>query len=152
MPSSTNLVAAKKAILSALTTLPGLEDVNVAYSYSGKDHGSNRELIYFGDRCEGSMSAAAMAGGARYTRQENLPVQLHCVVVHYGEETTETVESRAVEIGAVVEEYLAGNWKLNDMPGLLKASITTLVLESDINDEAAAAVLTYTIQLESHVR
>lgn len=148
--AGSNIIAVKRRLLDELTARLGVVG---DWSYVGKRHGAEREYLYFGDRVGGPMAAAAMAGGARFTRSEDLDFTLALEVFRSGEETTETAETDAIELGRQVEEYLAGNWTLGgDINGLLKVLITGMQLDSGVEDGNAFATLTYSLQLSSHVR
>lgn len=147
--AGSNIVAVKRKIISVL---PGLLGIPGDYSYVGKHHESaDREYLYLGSRAQGSMMAAAMAGGGRFARSEEPSFSLAIAVRALGTETVEPAEARAVELGAAAEEWLAGNWTA-DIPGLMKLTITAFELESGIDDEGADTTLTYTLQAHSHVR
>ena len=150
MPGS-NLVVVKRALIVAL---PGLVGIPFDYSYRGKIHEGSREGYgYLGGRGGGPMQAAAMAGGARFTRQEDPTFELAIEARLPGQDTTEAVEALVLEHGRKVEEYLAGNWQLGkDIPGLLKVVITDFELVSAPDDDGADATLSYSLQAESHVR
>lgn len=149
--AGSNLALVKRALVTAL---PGLLGFPVDWSYIGKIHEANAGGYgYLGSRAGGPMQAAAHAGGARFTRQENPSFQLVLEARTPGEETTEAVEALVLGYGARVEEFLAGNWRLGgDVPGLLKCVITDFDLESGTDDDGTTATLTYTLQAESHVR
>lgn len=148
--AGSNLIPVKRRLLDVL---PGLLNVEGSWSYVGKLDGANRDYLYFANRVQGPMAAAAMAGGTRFSRSEELEFDLAIDVFRPGEQTTETAETAAVEYGRQVEECLAGNWLLGgDIPGLLKVEITGFGLESSVEDGNAFATLTYTLQLSSHVR
>jgi hypothetical protein len=147
--AGSNIVAVKRRIIAEL---PGLLGIVGDYSYVGKRHDGEREYLYLGDKASGSVTAAAMAGGTRFARSEELGFSLAIVVRINGAETSEETEARAVELGAGAEEYLAGNWTTDAIPGLLKLVITATELESGVDDTGATSLLTYTLQAHSHVR
>lgn len=146
--AGSNIVAVKRRIIAVL---PGLLGIKGDYSYVGKHHDGERDYLYLGWRAQGSMTASAMAGGARFARSEEPQFSLAIASRTLGEETTEAAEARAVELGARAEEWLAGNWTA-DIPGLLALTITAFELESGIDDNGADATLTYTLQAHSHIR
>jgi hypothetical protein len=146
--AGSNIVAVKRHIIA---TLPGLLGIVGDYSYVGKRHDGEREYLYLGSRASGSVAVAAMAGGGRFARAEELSFSLALAVRTPGEETVEAVEARAVELGTAVEEFLAGNWTAG-IPGLMKLTITAVELESGIDDDGADTTLTYTLQANSQIR
>lgn len=149
--AGSNLVLVKRALVAVL---PGLLGIPVDYSYRGKIHQAKRDGYgYLGDRAGGPMTAAAMAGGTRFAREESPTFQLAIQARTPGQDTVEAAEALVLEHGRKVEEYLAGNWQLGkDIPGLLKVLITDFEVETAIDDDGAEATLAYTIQAESHVR
>lgn len=149
--AGSNLVVIKRALVAVL---PGLVGIPFDYSYKGKTHEANRDGYgYLGGSAGGPMQAAAMAGGARFTRQEDPAFKLAIEARLPGEDTTEAVEALLLEYGRKVEEYLAGNWRLGgDIPGLLKVTITDFEVESAVDDDGTDATLAYTLQAESHMR
>lgn len=148
--AGSNIVAVKRRIIAVV---PGLLGIVGDYSYVGKHHADNREYLYLGSRAQGPMTAAAMAAAGRFARSEEPEFLLAIAVRAEGTETAEPAEARALELGAGVEEYLAGNWTLGgDIPGLLKLTIAAFELESGVDDDGASAELTYTLQATSHVR
>lgn len=148
--AGSNIIAVKERLLEVL---PGQLGIEGSWSYVGKAHAANREYFYFGDRAQGPMTAAAMAGGSRFTRSEDLDFELGIEVFRPGEETTQAAETDIVALGRKVEEYLAGNWTLGGgINGLLKVLITGFQLDSSVEDGNAFATLIYPLQLQSHVR
>jgi hypothetical protein len=151
--TTTNAAAARAALLgenSLLRTLPGLAEVAVAYSLPGA---VPRELVY-GGQAAGAVTLAAMKGGAggRIKREENLSLQIHIRVNMPGQTTTEASDARAVEIGAAIEEYIAGNPTLDDMPGMLLAAVEAIELDpGGVDDEGATSELTLQIALKSYL-
>lgn len=147
--AGSNLVAVKRRLAEVL---PGQLGIVFSYGYDGKLHAASREYGWLGERATGPVSAAAMAGGARFARQEELSLQLGLAVRRPGA-TPDVAEADALGLGRGLEEYLAGNWLLGgDIPGLLKVLITDMELEVGVDDDGCTASLAYTIQLSSHVR
>lgn len=130
-------------VLAAL--LPG---VIVKYSAPVKD--IPRELVYGGE-VTGPVELAAMAGGARVKRSEELILQLHVRVYKLGKETTEASDARAVAIGDVIANYIAANWTLGDVPDLKKAVVSGVDLSGWTDDAGAGSVLTLAVSLSSYL-
>lgn len=147
--AGSNIVAVKRRIVAVL---PGLLGIVVDYSYVGKRHDAEREYAFLGSKATGSVAVSAMAAGGRIMRAEDPSFTLAFAVRTLGEETTEAAEARAVELGTLAEEWLAGNWKTTDIPGLVNLSINNVELESGADDDGADAQLTYTLQAESQLR
>ncbi len=147
--AGSNIVAVKRHIIA---TLPGLLGIKCDYSYVGKHHEAEREYLYLGSRASGSVAVSAMAAGGRIMRAEEPTFSLAIAVRMLGVETTETAEARAVELGTLAEEWLAGNWKTADISGLTSLVINSAELESGAADDGADALLTYTLQANSQIR
>jgi hypothetical protein len=147
--AGSNLVAVKRRLAD---DLPGVLQIVFSYAYNGKLHAANREYGWLGERATGPVVPAAMAGAARFLRLEELTLQIGIAVRRPGAEP-DVAEADALEIGARIEEHLAGNWlQGSDIPGLLKVLIGDMELEVGVDDDGSTATLAYTIQLSSHVR
>jgi hypothetical protein len=147
--AGSNLVLVKRRLADVL---PGQLQIVFDYAYNGRHHEANREYGWLGERASGPVAPAAMAGGARFLRLEELTLQLALAVRRPGADP-DVAEADALEIGARLEEFLAGNWlQGSDIPGLLKILITDMELEVGVDDDGSTATLAYTIQLSSHVR
>jgi hypothetical protein len=143
-----NAQAVKAALLAQIAALPELAGVQVAYSYPGRT--VERECVY-GGRIEGATALAAMRAGARLKREEDSVLSLHISVDTPGEASTEAAEARTVALGAPIENHIAANPTLGDVPGLLLARVAGHELDSGVDDESAEAVLTYQIALKSYL-
>lgn len=137
------MIAARLALLSALKDAKIADEVT--YSYVGATDA--REYIFGGSRSDGSVALSAMSGGTRIKREETADWNLHIQVVIPGERTHEASDSRALEIGTAVENYVAGNWTLGT-PGLMKVTVTGWTLASGNDDEAARTTLTYSLSFD----
>lgn len=146
---SGTVAAAVKAKLvgsdGVLAGLSGMDQVKVSYSMP---RDLPREVIYSG-KVSGSVELAAMRAGGRLRRTENLELNLHIRVHDKGHPTTETVEARAIEISAIVEDWIAANPTLGDVPNLKVAKVQGIELDSGVEDDSATAELTLTIGLLS---
>lgn len=147
--AGTNIVVVKRWIIA---TVPGLLGIKGDYSYVGKHHDAAREYLYLGSKATATVAVSAMAGGARVMRAEDPKFSLTIVVRTPGKQTTETAEARAVELGTLTEEWIAGNWKTAEIPGLTHLVIGDMDLESGVDDDGAEAALTYTLQAHSQLR
>lgn len=151
--TATNAAAARAALLGEnglLQALPSLAGVTVAYSPPSV---TPRELVY-GGQVAGPVGLAAMKGGAggRIKREENLSLQIHIRVYEPGQQSTEGTDARAVQIGAAVEEYIAGNPTLDDLPGLKLAAVEAIDLDPGaLDDDGATSLLTLQIALKSYL-
>lgn len=146
--SGTVAAAAKAKLVGAnnvLAGLPGLSGVIVGYDMP---RNLPRECI-FGGKVNGAVELAAMRGGGRVKRTENLDLNLHIRVHDKGQKTTEAVEARAAELSTIVEDWIAANPTLGDIPSLKVARVQGVELDSGIEDDSATADITLTIGLLS---
>ena len=151
--AGTNIVAARSALITAVDAIAALDGVNVSYSYVAKlaDAGS-REYIYGGPKSEAGVVQSAMKGTARVKREETPGWTLHIRVVKPGEATTLAGDTRAVAIGAEVENYLAANPTLaGAVTGLMNAHITGWSLTSYADEKQSYSELDYSIEFHSYL-
>lgn len=149
--AGTNAVRAKKALIAKIAALDlgGVQagGVQVAYSWPGSK--AEREVVH-GGLVTFEQEPAAFRGGARCPRDEEVTVEVHVVVKLPGG-TEEDVDTRATEIGTVIEEAIASDPTLTDAADLKIARVDGGELESGTDDDAAAGVLTYRIILRSRL-
>lgn len=145
MPGS-NAVAAKAAIVARLQAAPALTGVQVAYAWPGKR--VERECI-FGTkiRWDDEYLAFAKAAG-RMPRLETATITFVVFVVDSSHDF-EAADRRAVELGTVLEELVAGDPRLSDTT--LATAISSGDLEALEDDGAAVAQLTYEISVRSEL-
>lgn len=142
--AGTNAVAAKKAVIDALTTR--MTDTQVSYHYPGRF--AERELVHAG-RVEGSHQFHAMKGArTRHARQEGITFRLFVVVRIPGGDPYDA-ELRCTVLGAEVEHELAAAMSVDGIPGLVMIRVTAVDLDSEADDEGATAVLTYDVACKS---
>lgn len=139
-PAAKAYLVGKAGVLDGL--LPG---VIVGYSPSKN---SPREEVYAGD-VAGPVNLVAFAGGGKVARSEELSFPLVVQVSKPGQDTSETAEARADEIGDVIADYIAANWTLGGLTDLKKAAITQYQLNGWSNDDGSGAVLILTVELTS---
>lgn len=123
--------------------LPG-----VIVGYSPK-RDSPREEVYAAD-VKGPVELVAFAGGDRVRRSEDLSFPLVVRVYKPGQETSETAEARADEIGDVIADYIAANWTLGGLTDLKKATVAAVELSGWTDDDGAGGVLILTVELTSY--
>lgn len=151
--AGTNVAAAKSALVDALVALTGtglaLDGVQVAYSFPGRT--LQREVIY-GGAAIGPVELSAMRGAAgRVKRVERPTLELHVLVTDPGHDTTRETDARASEIGAVVEELIAGDPTIGGLAGLKSAVVVGMELDGGADDDGAESILTYRIELFSYL-
>lgn len=145
--AGTNAVAAKQALVAKLAALPGLSGVQVAYSWPGSR--AERECVH-GGKVTFDQNPAAYRGGGRQPRNEDVTVLIH-VVVHKPGATVEDTDTRAVEIGTVIEDAVAADPTLSGATNLKIARIDGGELDHEFDDDSAASVLDYRFILRSRL-
>jgi hypothetical protein len=140
----TNVVAAKKALLAVVGAVPALAKVQTLYQWNGE---AEREAVFCGStRFEREISDMGADPA------ETLTIDLHIGVVVPGG-SAEEAETRAIEIGALVEQALVTDPRLDDrVPGLLFTQIVSGMTEVVPNDEESRAEVIYQVTLLSHLR
>lgn len=150
--AGTKILAARKALIAAIGILPALDGVKVSYSYVAKLADlANREYVYGGPKSDAHVERSAMKGSARVKRLESVSWDLHVRVARPGQETTEEGDTRAVEIGTDIEEYLAANWTLGGVDGLVHAHIESWSLASWTDEKQSYSELDYRIEFVSYL-
>jgi hypothetical protein len=142
LPSVSYVVAAKKALRTALAASPTLTGVQVAYADPGD--ASRSEHVYLGDVEDHTSTPAAMRAG-RKSRDEDFTIP---VVVRSARATQEAAEERTAALAAAVEGLLA------DDPGLL-ADGSTATLEGSSwlsQDNGRQTESTCTLRVRIRVR
>jgi hypothetical protein len=145
--SGTNAVAVKRALITALQSAAGLgaDGVQVAYSWPGER--AEREVIY-GGRMAWDTKVLAMAAGGRVPRREDMTLDLHIAVTAMGAEP-EAAEARAVDLGTVLEEYVAFTTTLGGLPGVKLGQVVGGNLDHAENDDSVMAILSYRVTILS---
>jgi hypothetical protein len=144
-----SVAAAAKAALVGKTNLLAVLLPNVQIEYSEPTKTIGRELVY-GGTVLGPVSLAAMAGGSRVKRSEELTLQLH-IRVHKPNTTAEATAARAVAIATVIGDYNAAHWTLGGLPSLKKATVDGVELDSWTDDDGSGSTLTLAIGLMSYL-
>jgi hypothetical protein len=130
----------KAAIKTGLVALQASTLAGVQVGY-GPPRDQKRESIWLG-KVTGDQEISAGRSGTRTTRDDKFVVELHIQVRKPGVDCAE-VEDRAVDIGVIVEEYLAGVGPV--VSGLLDASVAAYELDSYPDDDGYTATLDYSI-------
>lgn len=130
------VVAAKKALIAGLAADPNLDGVEVTYAW--KRGSKKRERIFCG-RAQATQEPASLKSGRTF-RDERMIFDV-TVVVEMPGGSAEAVEERAIELGTIVEEWVADNRTLDGVTGLNWAVVTGLDLTSMFNDNGHLAEL-----------
>jgi hypothetical protein len=140
------LVGTSNVLVAVLAGFTGDDAVKVAYD----DPKDKPRRVVFGGQVAGPVQLSAMRGSARIKREENLNLNLFIRVYEPGHETTETTDTDAVAISALIENYIAANNTLGGVTDLLKASVEGFSLDSFLTDDGGAtSIVTLTLSLHS---
>jgi hypothetical protein len=147
----TNVVAVKVALLDYLRAeriRPALEGVQIAYGYPARD--IERELLY-GGASRFTRTQEGMGGGmGGLAYRETVTVDLHIQVRIPGGEVAQA-ETRAMEIATEVEEFLARNPRLADLPGLLFGGVVAGELGYAIDDDGVTSAMQLSVEFSSYL-
>src|SRR5260221_68993 len=103
MTQTSNAPAVKAALITALAAAPDLSGIQVAYS---RPRDMERECIYGGHIAVTQAVDAGKDNSGSSPRTEVAHIDIHIRVAAIGDDV-EAAEARAVELGAVIEAYLA---------------------------------------------
>lgn len=145
MTQTSNAPTIKAAIIDALREAPGMGDVSVGYSWSAK---MGRECIYGGSISVTQKVSSGRDDEGNATRDETAIIDIHVRVGNIGEDN-EAAETRAVEIGAALEAYLAVHTP--SVPGLLAIEVGGYALASSFDDQGAFALALYPVRADSYL-
>jgi hypothetical protein len=147
--AGTNALAYKQALVAAAASAPivAADGIQVEYDWPGR---VERELIH-GGRVEGTQSyPVSRGGGGRMPRDEELQVDLNVVVASPGT-TPEETETRAVQIGTEIENWLAEHLDLGGISGVIYSGVVGVEMETSVDDDGTITVLTYRHLLKSRL-
>lgn len=136
------VVACKKALVALLAARPGLDGVQVAYSWPGDDL-VERERVFMG-RARGDHTPDGLKAGRTF-RNERATFDVEIQVEKVGG-TPEEAEERASAIGKELEECVADNRTLGGVIGLNWAVMSSWTSTVLYNDKGSLAAMTYTIR------
>ena len=141
--AGSTIVAVKQALVTDFTALSGMSNVSVSYAHPGERGG--KEIVYCGNVRSGEHDPVALRAGRRL-REENYDLDIH-VVVSGTKLTEDGSETRALELGKLVEEHIADNPKLG-VTNVSFAVISAIELEtlSTSNGPLTQLILTVSVK------
>lgn len=144
-----NMVAAKQALVAALKASPSLTGVQVEYAWPGRT--LEREVIYCGKTLFQQDLGNFRPTGGRLGRDEHATTAVH-VVVRDPAGDPSVSDQRAVALGTVLEELLAGDPQLGGLLNLLIAIVVGGELaEPSFDDDGVLSALTYEVLFRSYL-
>lgn len=138
------VVDVRRRLIDALkAAFVGDISIDLTYAYNWSDAGQRKSV--FTNRARGTHDIAGLRAG-RLHRNETVDFDL-VVLVHGVGMTADETDDEAIEIGTVIEEWIADN-KNNDLgiAGLLTIRVTAMELVNRGNDNGSISELTYTVQ------
>ena len=146
--AGSRIVAVRSALIAGLDALSALDGVDVIYAWKF-DAELPRERI-FTNRARATHAPASLKSGRTF-RNEQMTFDL-VVRVEGVDLTAEDTDTRALEIGALVEEYVADHNTLDGtVTGLNWIKVTGMELNNLSNDRGNLSELTYSIAYEARL-
>lgn len=145
--AGSRVVAVRSALIDGLAALDGLADVDVIYAWKF-DQELPRERI-FTNRARATHAIAGLKSG-RAHRNEQMTFDL-VVRVEGVDITAEETDERALEIGALVEEYVADNKAGLGVSGVNWIAVSGVELNNMSNDRGHLSELTYAITYDARL-
>lgn len=125
MPSSSTIVATKRALVMALQTRPALNGVLISYADPGAK--GRKEQVFIAEVRNADQEPVALRTG---TRKRDEEYELDVYVDVLSKASAETSEERTMELVAELEEFLANDPKINNTPGVLWAVVTDMRMKT----------------------
>lgn len=144
--AGSNAVAVKVALAGLIRV--AVNPVRVDTAYNARD--MEREYVYFG-HVTGQMEPMVFRAGIRLVREEELLIPVH-IEVSRPAATTDDTDTRALQIGTMIEESLAADptQAALSVTGLMAAWVSGFTLTSFYaSDGVAATEAVYTITAQS---
>lgn len=148
--AGSNAVAAPVALIALITTALAAETtVKVSYDFEAKLGEGTREYVYGGE-VTGGQATAAMRGGGRRPREEDLIWTVHIEVTKPGA-TPQANDQRAMDISALVENALASASGQDGagVPGLVQVAVVSFSLAKFGDDESRYSEIKLGVRLHS---
>jgi hypothetical protein len=139
--AGTTAAALKAALKTAMIAEAGLSGVPVSYGEPGDT--ARTEHIWIGAATAGDSDLVAFKSG-RTRRDESYTVDV--VVDVSSMDSAETSEARAVVLVTVIEEMLADDPKLNDVPNLLWCIVESWDLSTQEGAQGPRSVMRLTLK------
>lgn len=146
--SGSIMVTFKTKLLAELAALPGTDGVKLSFGDPGEN--ALKENIWFGRIYNNEHDAVALKAGRR-RREENFTLETY-VEVGGTRLTPERSETRALELGLLIEEYLADNPKLDgNVECLLFAVVSGMELFTSSTSDGPLTRYTVSIDVKARL-
>lgn len=140
------LVAVRSALMTALAARGELAGVQVTYAHPGQS--AQAECMWSQNGTVDLEIAALRAG--RKTRNEVTSFEVVVSVLGPGDDQA-TVDTRALELGESLEDYLADNPAVFAATGAYTTTVTGMRLTGGLMSEGRVAEATYTVSYRARL-
>lgn len=143
------VVGVRKAVVEGLITHVAEPKVSITYGYQGSDDDRRREQIWT-DRARATHDVAGLKPGRNF-REEVMDFDIVVMVAGVGLPPEDT-DTRAIELGTKVEEFIADR-KNNelDIDGLQWIRVTGMELINGFGPKGSLAELRYTVRYSARL-
>lgn len=143
------VVAVRRAVIAGLVTAVNDSQVSISYGYQGSDDDRRREQIWT-DRVRSTHEPASMKSGRNF-RDETLDFDVVVWVAAVGL-PPEDADDRAIELGAIVEEFIADR-KSNELgvAGLQWIRVAGMELTNGYGPKGSLSELRYTLRYSARL-
>lgn len=143
------VVAVRKAVIAGIKAALNDPKVSVTYGYQGADDDRRREQVWT-DRVRSTHEPAGLKAGRNF-RDETLDFDVVVLVAGVGKPPEDT-DTRALQIGAVVEEFLADR-KSNELgvPGLNWLRVTGFELNNGYAPKGSLSEIRYAVRYNARL-
>ena len=145
--TTSTMAALKASLRTELQARAGLSGVQVTYGDIGD--GGRWESIRLGEVETGAQNPAAMRSGTQRRRESYI---LHVYVEVIGKPTPEANEARAIVLAGELEDLVASDPKVNDVPNLLFCYVEGFEMETnEVAGEGPRTLIDITLQCEGNL-
>lgn len=144
--TTTTMAALKASLKTELEARDGLSGVQVSYGQPGTQQ--RREALWLGATELGSQEIAAFRSGTQRRRES---YELHVWVEVSSKRTPEDSEARAVALMGELEDLVAVDPKVNDVPNLLFVFVNGMEMDTIEGPEGPLTTIDVTLQCEGRL-
>ncbi|MDF2968364.1 MAG: hypothetical protein K0Q93_2142 [Nocardioidaceae bacterium] len=148
--SGTNLVAIKRAVFERLAAAQQLADMGAEVAYAFNPRSQPRIYVYLGAGTFEQEYITLRGGGNRVPREEVAFISAYVEVWEPGSNMLD-LDQQAVEMGTVLEEILAADANLDDLPGVVYGGVSGGDLVQEHTDSGAGVTLEYRLRFVSRL-
>lgn len=144
------VVEVRKAVIAGISDLIGDESVSVTYGWQGAGDDARREQVYT-NRPRAEHQPASLKAGRTF-RNEQMDFDI-VVLVMDPSKRPEEVDDRVMELGQLVEEFIADNrdGSALGITGLNWLIVTGFEMENRLMDSGSASLAQYTVRYDARL-